>query len=361
MNFSPQDWKQLQGSPDYFHSSFSPPCPVIGDISNYQLANDGLGFVGIDVYCPVNICPNNYDKESVQCKLNDTLRFGKRYCVSFYVNLSSFFYYATDDIGIYFGVDSNLVFPAIPDIENTQGNFLTDTTNWVLIKGTYVASGDEVYLNLGNFKLNSATSWVIMNSGNPNYDQSYYFIDNVSVFELPVISANNDTSICLGEVKQLQVSCVSCWQGNNFEWRDEFGNLIGTGATINVSPMQATTYYVNLIDSTNSVSNINDIKDSINISVINCGVGVTERIDITEVNIYPNPANNILNVEISGFSNQKNMQLSLCNLLGESIANYNIENYLTKLNLSNIQNGIYNLCLLKDGKQQFVQKLVLIK
>ncbi|MBK6834094.1 MAG: hypothetical protein IPG89_07390 [Bacteroidetes bacterium] len=77
VNFSPQAWKQLQGSPDYFHSSFSPPCPVIGNLSNYQLANDGLGFIGIDVYCPVNICPNNYDKESVQCKLNDTLRFGK--------------------------------------------------------------------------------------------------------------------------------------------------------------------------------------------------------------------------------------------------------------------------------------------
>ncbi|MBK6834093.1 MAG: hypothetical protein IPG89_07385 [Bacteroidetes bacterium] len=182
--------------------------------------------------------------------------------------MSSFFYYATDDIGIYFGVDSNLVFPAIPDIENTQGNFLTDTTNWVLINGTYIANGDEVYLNLGNFKLNSATSWVIMNSGNPNYDQSYYFIDNVSVFELPEIDAGVAQTICPNASTTVSANCSSCWQGTNFEWKDNQGNVLGTGSNLIVSPSQTTTYYVNLIDSTNSVNCATEVIDSVQVNIL---------------------------------------------------------------------------------------------
>ena len=57
----------------------------------------------------------------------------------------------------------------------------------------------------------------------------------------------------------------------------------------------------------------------------------------------------------------QNIQLSLRNLLGECIANYDISNERTQLNLSNLQNGVYYVSLLQNGEEQFIQKLVLIK
>ena len=275
VDFSPNDWEILQGSPDYYHSSFSPPCPIIVNLSNYQIAQDGLGFVGIGVYCNPSLCASI--KESIQIKLFDTLNFERKYCVSFYVNLSRFSQYATDDIGVYFSNNSNLIFPTIHDVENTQGNFLTDTTNWILINGIYTATGDELYLNLGNFKLNSVTTTTTFAGAHPSNEVAYYHIDNVSVFELPEIDAGVAQTICPNATTIISANCTGCWQGTNYEWKDGQGNLLGTGSSLNVSPSQTTTYYVNLIDSTNSVNCAAEVIDSVQVSVLQstnfCNVG----------------------------------------------------------------------------------------
>jgi hypothetical protein len=64
-----------------------------------------------------------------------------------------------------------------PQINDT--NVITDTLNWVLIYGEYVAHGGEQYLTIGNFFPDALTDTVhVISSGG---GAAYYFIDDVNV------------------------------------------------------------------------------------------------------------------------------------------------------------------------------------
>ena len=86
--------------------------------------------------------------------------------------------------------------------------FFDDTLNWMKISGKYLASGNEDYLILGNFKLDSMTtlSDVIPNltfSNLVNDTTSYYYIDNVQLckgdcnidFNVPNVFTPNDDGV----------------------------------------------------------------------------------------------------------------------------------------------------------------------
>ncbi|MBX3165655.1 MAG: hypothetical protein KF900_14355, partial [Bacteroidetes bacterium] len=92
-------------------------------------------------------------------RLKATLQAGITYCVKFYVNIANPSTYAIDGFGAYFcgsEIDTiNYCFVPLtyltPQVQNPQGNIITDTLNWVAITGTFVANGTEKYLLLGNF------------------------------------------------------------------------------------------------------------------------------------------------------------------------------------------------------------------
>lgn len=61
-----------------------------------------------------------------------------------------------------------------------SGPLLDDDDGWMRVSGEFIASGDEEYLTIANFHPDSSTDTVRVN-GYPNWDISYYFIDDVSV------------------------------------------------------------------------------------------------------------------------------------------------------------------------------------
>lgn len=64
-----------------------------------------------------------------------------------------------------------------PQINNSSGYF--DSLNWTLVSGTYIASGGENWIVIGNFKDDATTSTSVYNSlGAPS---CYVYIDNVSL------------------------------------------------------------------------------------------------------------------------------------------------------------------------------------
>ena len=132
-------------------------------------------------------------REYIGGELSDTLKQGHEYCVSFYVSVAEELKYVTDGIGLYLSVDSavdytintNLSF--VPQISNPAGNIIYDTLNWVQISGTYIATGGEKYLTIGNFKDNANTMIDSINNSVPQSQyESYLFIDDVSVIDCTV-------------------------------------------------------------------------------------------------------------------------------------------------------------------------------
>ena len=184
------------GSPDYFSEQpdiFCGTSSVPQSGVGYQYARTGIAYVGLATLMqPSN--PNYLNRrEYIGGELSYTLKQGHEYCVSFYVSVAEELKYVTDGIGLYLSVDSavdytintNLSF--VPQISNPAGNIIYDTLNWVQISGTYIATGGEKYLTIGNFKDNANTMIDSINNSVPQSQyESYLFIYDVSVIDCTV-------------------------------------------------------------------------------------------------------------------------------------------------------------------------------
>ncbi len=169
------------GSPDYFNScnSFSTSYSIPSNVWGYQYAHSG----NADAFVLTYLVPEY--REYMQVPLKDSLKAGKEYCVEFYVSAADKYMYAADGIGAYFSktpVSSSLqtVLPYTAQVNNPAGNILTDSMNWTKIIGSFMATGGEVYMVIGNFKDDANTNTSIINNGAWNTSAGYY-IDDVSV------------------------------------------------------------------------------------------------------------------------------------------------------------------------------------
>lgn len=120
---------------------------------------------------------NQIHRDFVQTRLRYPLRKGCKYRASCYVKLYTNLslnpstldvivfpeYIGCDGFGMYFSKDSikhlrpTNFFQYKPQVSNPDGNIITDTANYTLISGEFVAQGGEEYLTLGNFKTNNNT------------------------------------------------------------------------------------------------------------------------------------------------------------------------------------------------------------
>ncbi|OFY82666.1 MAG: hypothetical protein A3F72_02295 [Bacteroidetes bacterium RIFCSPLOWO2_12_FULL_35_15] len=157
------------GTPDLFNSTCT---------TQNLSARTGIGSSGVYLY---NTFANN--REYMEAPLSATLSAGQNYCVSFYVKRSNY-RYACNRIGAYFSTTlvnqsttSNLSFT--PQVQNNAGNMLS-ATGWLLISGSFTASGGEKYILIGNFSNDLNTDTVIVNSANTS-KVCFYAIDDISV------------------------------------------------------------------------------------------------------------------------------------------------------------------------------------
>jgi len=144
----------------------------------------------------------NY-REYLEVPLLTPLDTSKLYCVEFYVSLADIFGMAISNLGVYFSNDSltdgtnmNTIDYIVPQLENPIGNILNDTTNWMLVSGTYTAIGGERFMTIGNFHLASNTNAQVVPTQTPN-NIAYYYIDDISVTDCTTIGiseTNNQPS-----------------------------------------------------------------------------------------------------------------------------------------------------------------------
>jgi gliding motility-associated-like protein len=199
------------GTSDYYNTCADPlsyvsvPANLMGNQNTY----DGNGYVGIFVlYADSQVMYNNY-REYVQTKLTSNLIHNQEYYLEFYVCRGEKIGFSIDRIGALFTtypISRNDAQPIIatPQIENVRHHIITDTVNWTKISGTFIASGGECYLTIGNFydRYDCDVYWRDPNNRPWEWvseDYAYYYIDGItfklvdSWIKVPnVFTPNND-------------------------------------------------------------------------------------------------------------------------------------------------------------------------
>lgn len=169
------------GSSDYYNSCAPVASNVSTPVNSFgtQAPRTGSGYAGFILR------PTNLYREYLEVKLSAPLAAGNTYQVSFYVNLADQAQWAIDKFGAYLSmapvgpIAAAPVLPFVPQVMQPSGTFITDKNNWTQISGTYLASGGEQYLVIGNFYDNVATTPQTGLGG--FYPGAYYYIDDVSV------------------------------------------------------------------------------------------------------------------------------------------------------------------------------------
>lgn len=186
-------------SADYFHTCNTgvfpfPSLSVPSNIMGYQQARSGNAYGGIICNEVINFAPlpafeDDY-REYLQVQLTSPLVAGTEYEVEFYWNLSNASTHYVEELGAYFSntvtnLQQSTALNFTPQV-SVSGTPLNDTANWVLFHQTFVATGGEQYMIIGNFNdpnnTTSGTTGVASNIQTGG-DHGYYYIEDVSVKE----------------------------------------------------------------------------------------------------------------------------------------------------------------------------------
>jgi gliding motility-associated-like protein len=173
-------YSPTKSTPDYFNTCASGWVDVPNNMCGYQNPRTENGYGGFaSSPFPQGGC------EYLTGKLSTPLNSNKTYCLSFYINLADRQAFAYDRIGVYFSSDSihyetYFVLPVTPQIETQEWVFYTDTVNWMPVTLEYTAQGGERYFTIGNFRDETQTHFITLDS-NQTFSYAYYYIDDVSL------------------------------------------------------------------------------------------------------------------------------------------------------------------------------------
>lgn len=185
------NWLNLyDGSADYY-SDVNPYC--IGCATLVHTPRTGLAYTGIFTFQLDN---PSFFHEAIEVELSDSLVAGKKYCVSFYVCLYYVMNYSCANIGAYFSdtLITNCTITLanyIPQVANSAatGQLLTDSVNWTLISGSFIATGGEKFMTISNFLTDQFVDTIHVGHEYYNTNKcAYYFIDDVSVIPCDTIA-----------------------------------------------------------------------------------------------------------------------------------------------------------------------------
>lgn len=177
---------------DYFNSCANWPVSIPNNINGKRNPFSGNAYCGVLIEnCQYPSHCVGWWIEYLQSKLKEPLKKGHEYEFVCRVALTNLLNeYAFAKFGAYFSsnpisrLDSK-PFQVIPQILNSKNNFISDTTDWTEIKGSFVANGGEEFITLGFFiDTNNLDTlrFTTFEIDSNNYG-SYYFIDNASLNE----------------------------------------------------------------------------------------------------------------------------------------------------------------------------------
>ncbi|CAN5562615.1 hypothetical protein BH11BAC1_BH11BAC1_04110 [soil metagenome] len=191
-----------QGTPDVFSTQINQACWNFQPNSSYagpiclkgpQMPHTGNIFVGQFLYT----IPGFNQREYIQAQLTGPMTPGNIYYAEYYVSFADYHELYTDRLGAYFSDSPVNLLNDGPMLFNPQvmaSGFISDSSGWVKISGTFMATSAYNYITIGNFYDDANTSTQVNPNGSsaPGCYGAYYFVDDVTVQETKTGISEND-------------------------------------------------------------------------------------------------------------------------------------------------------------------------
>ena len=182
-------WDTYLNTSDYYNSCSTIGWGVPSNVYGYQLTSypNCHAYAGLINYNPWS----TYGQEFIGRMLDTTMTIGQKYFLEMKVSLTNGSNCTSNNLGFLFSsVPYNFGNPA--PINNfahfNYPNIITDTANWTIITGSFIADSAYKYIIIGNFFDKSHTDTLGINGGNCLSSGTYYYIDDVCV--------STDSSFC---------------------------------------------------------------------------------------------------------------------------------------------------------------------
>ena len=308
---------------------YSDPC-----FQSYQTPRTGKAYAIIGVYNSASSI--NYDCIA-QVKLKDTLKNNSVYCITYFVSLFNYCKYSVDKLGarlssmqhpcIFAGTNTvSIAGSYTPQIISPAGVQLDDTLNWMEVSDIYTATGNETYITIGDFFLQSQHSIINSYPASCNGVAEYY-LDDVSVEEVQIAKAKNDTLIMQGDSAVIGLNNS---EAALFSWQPTAGLSCANCPNPKASPTITTTYTVTKTQCKSVTT------DEVTVTVSPVGIkefGMTN----VDLRILPNPANDLVTIT-SRFDFEK---IELLSVTGQVLLTETVNSKSHQLQLQNFAEGIY--------------------
>ena len=178
-------------TPDYFNKCSTGEVRIPDNFAGYSQPKEGKGYMG-----SILSGSNRNFREYIQGSLSGAMVAGQVYCVSFWYKLASGSKFSVDQLSVYFvekqvanGNKTFLNYKA--QLNNKEGLFLDNTTEWKQFCQLYTAKGGESFFLVGNFKDYINTNYVVTGKDTKNKKgkaYAYYYFDD---FEIrPLVDCN---------------------------------------------------------------------------------------------------------------------------------------------------------------------------
>jgi Secretion system C-terminal sorting domain len=292
-----------------------------------------------DAYYQI-VSPNSFHRSIVRTKLKSKLIAGKQYCIkanavfgeyySRFISDGIDFYLDNGQLDTMVSIHNNTtgMYPnVIPQLRNAQGNVLTDTINWNLLMGSFIANGTEEYLTISNFKSDTFTTKVVINQ-NSNNPISDYLIDDVCVYPIDLANWLPPSYGCA--IGDTAVIGLPNYETPDAKWFTYNMVLIDSGSQIKVKPTASGTKYICGIDMCNTM-----VFDTVEVRWFPLSSGEWQMVS-GELSVYPNPASDVIQV-----SNIMGDKVSLYNTVGQLVAEQKVVQNKAELQVAHLPKGLY--------------------
>lgn len=203
-------------------------------------------------------------------------------------------------------------------------------------------SGSPTFTGL----ISGSYNWVITDDGNCEATGTLT-VGNTNPFS-PTITP--DQTITPGTPTDLTVTGGTSWTW----YAGGDPAVIGTTATINVSPTVTTTYYCSVEDGSGCTADLE-------VTVYMDPAGVTDEDIANGFTIYPNPSNGIFNLHFM-LSEATDLNVEVISMLGERVMQknlYGVKNQTLPVSVDNVAEGVYFVVIKTEDKT--VSKKLVIK
>jgi len=363
--FPANSWKWID-SVVYSNSVYCSTCYTTIPYTpfGFQYTRTGTAMACIQALCQPTYCPSSNSRGYLRNRLKVNLQPSKTYCVKFYVNITDYSSYGIDGFGAYFG-DNTLdtitktngaLTYLIPQVKNPNGNIITDTLNWTLVTGTFVATGNEKHMVIGNFKSDAATTKTLINSTFAPNVFSVFYVDDVSCIDInlpayagPDIWCIPGNSVYIGRPSDVGIDEACIWYK-----LPNMSTAIDTVAGLWVSPVITTTYIVK-----------QEICAGIKYDTVvvhQSATGINE-LDVLKdhLSVYPVPSKDELNLSLPFDHTFHN--ITITNNLGQIMREEEIvfKNNNATITTSDLPNGVYIFTLKDKTNFQISKRFVIAR